>query len=223
LFAVRLAIHEIDIAMSLLRSDATLETDRLVLRRITRDDLPFYTRIHADPEVARYLAHGNPRSPDETAHWLDSILQAYDELELGQVAVTRKSDGALLGRCGCSELQTTTDAGPDGTFNSYYYPARAPEGVKHESQQELGYTFDRAAWGNGYAREAVRAMWNYLSARRPNLRIVSLIHPENARSIRLASTFGVKRVDRVNYVVGNAKRVYDRYVWPAGNSPSIDR
>ena len=205
--------------MSLLHADTTLETERLLLRRITRDDLPFYTRIHADPDVARYLAHGNPRSPEETEHWLASVMNAYRELELGQIAITRKSDGALLGRCGCSHLETAVDAKPDGAFLGYYYPARAPEGTKYVVQQELGYTLDRAAWGNGYAREAVRGMWNYLSSRRPNLRIVSLIHPDNARSVRLASSFGVKRVDRVNY----AGRIYDRYVWPTGNSPSIDR
>jgi RimJ/RimL family protein N-acetyltransferase len=205
--------------MSLLASDQTLDTERLLLRRITREDLPFYTRIHADPEVARYLAHGNPRSPDETLQWLESLLVAYRDLELGQIAVTRKSDGALLGRCGCSHLETPADPEPDGTYLGYYYPARAPDGVQHVVQHELGYTMDRAAWGQGYAREAVRAMWNYLSSRRPNLRIVSLIHPENARSIRLASSFGVTRVDRVNYV----GRIYDRYAWPAGNNPSTDR
>jgi len=32
-----------------------LESARLVLRRITPDDLPFYTRLHALPEVARHL------------------------------------------------------------------------------------------------------------------------------------------------------------------------
>jgi ribosomal-protein-alanine N-acetyltransferase len=205
--------------MSLLASDQTLETERLVLRRITRDDLPFYTRIHADPEVARYLAHGNPRTAEETEQWLTSVLNAYRELELGQIAITRRSDGALLGRCGCSHLETAVEAQPDGTFLGYYYPAHAPEGTAHVVQQELGYTLDRAAWGSGYAREAVRAMWNYLSARRPNLRIVSLIHPENVRSIRLASSFGVKRVDRIDYV----GRIYDRYAWPVGNKPSIER
>jgi RimJ/RimL family protein N-acetyltransferase len=203
--------------MSLLQSDTTLETERLILRRITRDDLPFYTRIHADPEVARYLAHGKPRTPEETEHWLDAMLNGYRELELGQLAVTRKSDGALLGRCGCSHLETTLEPEADGTFLSYYYPAHVAQGSRHLVQQELGYTFDRAQWGNGYAREAVRAMWNYIGAKRPGLKVVSLIHPDNTRSIRLASSFGAKRIDRVSYVVAGGLRVYDRYAWPAVN------
>lgn len=206
-------------AMSLLTADATIETERLVLRRITRDDFAFFARIHADPDVARYLAHGKPRLADETAHWFDTLLACYDELQLGQIAVTRKSDGALLGRTGVSHLETELAAQADGTRLGYYYPARAPRGVAHTAQQELGYTFDRAAWGNGYAREAVRGMWDYLSARRPDLRIVSLIHPDNARSIRLATAFGARLVDRIT----SWDRPFDRYAWPAGKSPSTDR
>jgi RimJ/RimL family protein N-acetyltransferase len=205
--------------MSLLESDQAIDTERLLLRRITRDDLPFYTRIHADPDVARYLAHGNPRSAEETEHWLDAVLDSYRDLSLGQIAITRKSDGALVGRCGVSYLETEETTQPDGTRIGYYYPTRAPASVKHVAEAELGYTLDSAAWGHGYATEAVRAMWGYLAAKRPDLRIVSLIHPANTRSIRLATPFGVTLVDRVKIW----DRDYDRYAWLAGKSPSIDR
>jgi RimJ/RimL family protein N-acetyltransferase len=205
--------------MSLLPSDDSIETERLLLRRITRDDLPFFARIHADPDVARYLAHGNPRSVEETNGWLDGLLGAYADLQLGQIAITRKSDGALVGRCGVSHLETEVDAQPDGTRLCYYYPTRAPAGTKHVAEQELGYTLDRASWGHGYATEAVAAMWKYLSTRRPESRVVSLIHPENTRSVRLARNFGVTLVDRVL----SWNRPFDRYAWPAGKSPSIDR
>lgn len=205
--------------MSLLASDDTIETERLVLRRITREDFSFYARIHADPDVARYLAHGNPRGPEETAHWFDALLACYDELQLGQIAVTRKSDGVLLGRTGVSHLETEIAVQPDGSRLGYYYPSRAPDGVAHTTEQELGYTFDRAAWGHGYAREAVRGMWDYITTRRPSLRVVSLIHPDNVRSIRLATSFGVRLVDRIM----SWDRPFDRYAWPAGKRPSTDR
>jgi ribosomal-protein-alanine N-acetyltransferase len=205
--------------MTLLSGDQTIETERLVLRRITRDDMPFYARIHADPDVARYLAHGNPRSRAETSDWLDAIVDSYRALELGQIAITRKSDGALVGRTGVSHLETERHARPDGTRLGYYFPHPAPAGADVITQAELGYTLDRAAWGNGYAREAVSGVWSYLRAKRPDLFVVSLIHPENARSIRLATTFGATIVDRIT----SWERPYDRYVWPTGNKPSIDR
>ena len=53
--------------MTLPHGTDRLESDRLVLRRLAPDDLPFFTRIHALPEVAQYLwEQGRPRSPAES-------------------------------------------------------------------------------------------------------------------------------------------------------------
>ena len=52
------------------------ESARLVLRRIAPDDLPFFPRIHALPEVAQYLyPEGRPRSPEESAACLQYTLE----------------------------------------------------------------------------------------------------------------------------------------------------
>src|SRR3989441_10822082 len=54
--------------MTLAHGTDRLESARLVLRRIAPDDLPFFPRIHALPEVAQYLyPEGRPRSPEESA------------------------------------------------------------------------------------------------------------------------------------------------------------
>lgn len=63
---------------------------RLVLRRITTDDLPFFTRLHALPEVAQHLyPGGRPRSAEQTAAFLQSIFESYERLALGYLAVLR--------------------------------------------------------------------------------------------------------------------------------------
>ena len=91
--------------MTLPHGTDRLESDRLVLRRIASDDLPFFTRIHALPEVAQYLyPGGRPRSPEETAAWLQATLASYEQLSLGYLAVLRWKDGALIGRCGVMSL-----------------------------------------------------------------------------------------------------------------------
>jgi RimJ/RimL family protein N-acetyltransferase len=195
--------------MTLLAADDRIATERLILRRITPDDAPFYARIHADPDVARFLAHGLPRTIDETRAWLETTFESYRELSLGQIAITRASDGALLGRCGLNHLETEVDPRADGTLLGYYYPARAPADTPHVAELELGYTLDRAAWGQGYAREAVRAIWEYTCSKWTAHRVVSLIHPDNARSISLATAFGATRVDRVVLW----ERPFDRYTW----------
>lgn len=205
--------------MTLVAGDDRIETERLLLRRISADDLPFYARIHANPDVARYLAHGRPRLLDETRAWLETTLESYRITGLGQLAITRKSDGALLGRCGLSYLETDPTPASDGTRSGYYYPTRAPAGVIPVVESELGYTLDQNAWGQGYAREAVHTIHQYAMKRRTAERIVSLIHADNARSRRLADRFSVTLVDRVTLW----ERPFDRYVWPSGNSPSMER
>jgi hypothetical protein len=80
--------------MTLAHGTDRLETARLVLRRIAPADLPFFSRIHALPEVAQHLWPGGlPRSPDQTATWLRSTLESYERLALGYLAVLRKEDG----------------------------------------------------------------------------------------------------------------------------------
>jgi len=91
--------------MTLAHGTDCLESARLVLRRVAPDDLPFFTRIHALPEVAEHLyPGGRPRSPEQTAGWLRYTLASYEQLALGYLAVLRKADGALIGRCGLMDL-----------------------------------------------------------------------------------------------------------------------
>jgi Acetyltransferase (GNAT) domain len=101
--------------MTLAHGTDRLEPARLVLRRIAPDDLPFFTRIHALPEVAQHLhPEGQPRSPEETAAWLQTTLASYEHLALGYLALLRKEDGApprrrtvtpeLIARCGLMDL-----------------------------------------------------------------------------------------------------------------------
>src|SRR5439155_1015180 len=70
--------HEGVFTMTLAHGTDRLESARLVLRRIAPEDLPFFTRIHALPEVAQYLwGQGRPRSPEETAAWLQATRATY--------------------------------------------------------------------------------------------------------------------------------------------------
>ena len=85
--------------MTLAHGTDRLESARLVLRRVTSNDLPFFTRLHALPDVGQLLyPGGRPRSPEETAARLKYALASYEQWALGYLAVLRKEDGALIGR-----------------------------------------------------------------------------------------------------------------------------
>jgi len=197
--------------MTLMHGTDRLESARLVLRRVAPDDLPFFTRIHALPEVARYLyPGGRPRSPEEVARWLQATLQSYEQLALGYLAVLRKEDGSLIGRCGLMELVVESTAPERGIRKGWFGDAQAPTDVALTFECELGYTFDPAAWGQGFATEAVRCVRDYA---RDVLRLsyaVSAILPQNARSRRVAERFGVRASGQMEAV----GLTFDRYIWP---------
>ncbi len=196
--------------MTLTRDTHRIESERLILRRIAPDDFEFFSQVHADPEVARYLAHGKPRSAEESLAWLRSVLRTYEDFELGQLAVVRKSDGMLIGRCGLSDLAVEANARATGVLRGWFQREDAPTDVELVFERELGYTFHRSSWGHGYASEAARCVFDYARDVLKLRRVISLIHPENVRSMRLAQRFGVQRED----VVEVLSRPLVRLAWP---------
>jgi [ribosomal protein S5]-alanine N-acetyltransferase len=200
--------------VTLARGTDRIESARLTLRRIDHGDFDFLVDLHADPEVARYLPHGRPRSSQESLAWLQSVLRSYQDLGLGQLAVVRKSDGMIIGRCGLSDLAVEARASVAAVPRGWYRRADAPAAVEVVSERELGYTFHRSSWGQGYASEAARCVSDYARDVLRLPRVVSLIHPENARSLRVAQRFGVRREDTVEVL----SRLYDRFAWPMAAS-----
>ena len=197
--------------MTLAPGTDRLESARLVLRRIAPGDLPFFTRIHALPEVAQNLyPGGRPRSPEETAAWLQYTLASSEQLALGYLAVLRTNDGALIGRCGLMDLVVEAAAPEHGIRRGWFGREEAPAGVPLTFETELGYTLDPAAWGQGFATEAARRVRDYA---RDVLRLpytISAILPQNARSRRVAERSGARATGQMD-VVG---LTWDRYVWP---------
>ena len=201
--------------MTLAHGTDRLESDRLVLRRVTPDDLPFYTRLHALPKVAEHLyPEGRPRSPEETKAWMEYTRASYEKLALGYLAVVRKADGALIGRCGLMDMVVESAKPEHGMRRGWFGRERAPAGVSLTFETELGYTLDPAVWGQGFATEAARCVRDYA---RDVLRLsyaVSAILRSNARSRRVAERGGARAAGQM-HVVGLA---WDRWVWPLATS-----
>jgi RimJ/RimL family protein N-acetyltransferase len=186
-----------------------IESARPVLRRVTPDDLSFFTRLHALPEVAQGLyPGGRPRSPEEVTRWLQATLASYERLALGHLAVMRKADGALIGRCGLTDLAVESAAPEHGIRRGWFGREAAPAGVALTFEYELGYTFDPIVWGQGFATEAACCVRDYA---RDVLRLsyaISAILSHNGRSRRVAERSGA-RADGQMEVVG---RTFDRYL-----------
>jgi ribosomal-protein-alanine N-acetyltransferase len=196
--------------MTLARGMERLETERLVLRRVTLADLPFYVRLHGMPAVARGLwLEGRPKTAEQTEAWLRSTLASYEALSLGYLAVVRKADGALIGRCGLMDMAVEA-AAPEGRLRlGWFGREEAPEGVALIFECELGYAFDPTVWGQGYAIEAARCVGDYARDGSALGYVVSAILPGNERSRRVAERAGA----RADGEMVAAEMVFERWVW----------
>jgi ribosomal-protein-alanine N-acetyltransferase len=173
-------------------------TKRLLLRPLHLGDADAMGRVFGDVEVMRY--GDGVKTPGWVrkwiAQWTDDL---YDRWGFGMWAVvenpgTVNSGGAVLGYCGLSR-----------------FPERCAPG-----ETELGYRLARAHWGRGFATEAGRAVRDYAFGTLRLPRLIALIDPQNAPSIRVADKIGF-RYDRDAMLEGydHPDRVYalDR---PAG-------
>ena len=160
-----------------------IETERLLLRLPVPGDAEQLLESLADPEVMRYIGRGETATLPDAIEQVDRMRRAWRADGFGRFVVVRRDDGAVIGRVGLLAWDPETWA----------------SGVRSEigpdAEIELGWTLARRAWGHGYATEAARAARDWTLAEvRPN-RVISLIHPDNERSKRVATKIG-QRFDR---------------------------
>ncbi len=136
----------------------TLETGRLLLRPPMKSDLEPWAALLADPVASQFL--GGPQ--DLSGAWRNLALMtgAWIIGGFSNFSVLEKSTGRWIGR-----------AGP-------WQPEGWPD-------PEIGWAFDRSAWGSGYATEAVSKCMDWAFEQLGWTEVVHLI-PANSASIALA-------------------------------------
>ncbi|PYQ62926.1 MAG: GNAT family N-acetyltransferase [Acidobacteria bacterium] len=157
-----------------------LETERLRLRAFRLGDFEGYAAMCGDPEVARYLTTRFDR--EQAWRHLAFLIGHWVLRGFGMWAVEEKATGAFVGRIGFAE--------PEG------WPGF-----------ELAWTLARPFWGRGYATEGARAALAHAFTVLKKDRVVSLIHPENQASLRLAERLGERLEGRVE-ILGREHLVY---------------
>jgi len=127
-------------------------------------------------------------------------LASYERLALGYLAVLRKDDGALIGRCGLMDMVVESVEPEQGMRRGWFGREEAPDDVELTFECGLGYTFDSAVWGRGYATEAACCVRDYARDVLGLSYVVSAILPQNARSRRVAARSGARAEGQMNVV-----------------------
>lgn len=159
-----------------------LETEHLRLRMFHQDDfLPYHT-LCCDPEVVQFLGEGKPLSRLEAWRHLAIFLGSWQLRGYGMWALEEKATGQFIGRAG------------------YIHPEGWP-GI------ELGWVLARSYWGRGLATEAARAALHHGFHSFHFTHVISLIHPDNHRSLSVAERLGESR-EGVTEIFGRPALTY---------------
>ena len=149
------------------RAPATIETERLVLRRpLTDDARTMFVRYASDPAVTRFLGWRPHTSVQDTKLLLACCDAEWAQFGVGCYLIQSREDGELLG--------------------SVSLRLFSPQ------QAATGYLLARDAWGRGYATEALRAMRS-LALRLGVLRLSAICHPDHRASWRVLQKCGFVR------------------------------
>jgi RimJ/RimL family protein N-acetyltransferase len=163
------------------------ETERLVIRPLSLDDVPALTEILSDPEVLKHSVRGVCDGA-ATRKFIEWCLDCYDSHGVGPWALIDKKDSALIGFCGVG-----------------------PEMVADVEEINLGYRLATRYWNRGLASEAAKAVLNYAFGRKLFNSVVVIIEPEHVASLRVAEKAGFSRFDALEFH-GRPVRLY-RLAW----------
>lgn len=156
-----------------------IETNRLLIRPYTIEDMHFLESLVSDPQVVRFIGNGKPRTKEGARLFFNWNLSHMKEDQLfGLQVLVEKTSGDLIGHAGL-----------------------VPQEVDGVTEIEVGYWIAPAYWGMGFATEAAAAFRDIAFERLNEDRIIALIYPDNIASCRVAEKLGMhiwKEIERHN-------------------------
>lgn len=142
------------------------ESERLVFSTWTPDQIDDVFNLHKDIEVSRYLS-GREETMEDAQRRMDEWADHYAKYGFCKFRLTRKSDGAFVGRAGF---------GVHGT----------------EATPELGYAILKSEWRKGYASEAATAIRDWLFRETDHDFCWGFAYSANTPSIKILRSIGME-------------------------------
>lgn len=142
-----------------------LETERLILRKWTRDDSGALLEILRDPQVARFIADGKPFTMEKVKGflaWAETFERANG---FCRWKVIEKASGEIIGSAGFARIDETGEI-------------------------ELGFLLAQNAWGKGFATEITRACAGYGFKKLGFREIIAMTDKENTASQKVLEKIG---------------------------------
>ena len=145
----------------------TLETERMILRKLRMEDVPDVYAYASVPEVAEHVAWDTHTSIDDSKTFVSSVIEQYNNGLVSTWGIVEKQSGRVIGTCGF-----------------VYW------NIDH-ARSEIGYAIGREYWGKGMMTEAARAMLEFGFRRMELNRIEARCEVPNIGSARVMEKIGM--------------------------------
>lgn len=158
------------------------ETQRLEMLKVSIDDIDLLYQLTGDKEVMKYF----PKilSYHETKQMIKKILDHYEKYGHCYWKVLLKPKQAFVGIAGLLHQE-----------------------IDDRVETEISYRIRPEYWNNGYATEAAQACKEYGEATLRKKGLISIIHPLNKASKRVAQKLGAK-ISKSVLFMGEEHEVY---------------
>ncbi|SDX83861.1 GNAT family N-acetyltransferase [Flavobacterium degerlachei] len=152
----------------------TIETERLILRKLIPSDDEGMFLLDSNPNVHRYLGNKPVTSIEESREYINNILIQYIQNGVGRFAVILKETNEFIGWAG---LKFITE--PVNERLNFY---------------DIGYRFIEDYWGKGYAQEAAKAWLDYGFNQLKIQKICAYADIENKGSRKILEKIGLQHI-----------------------------
>lgn len=160
-----------------------IETDRLILRNLTTDDLADLHEILSDPESMKH--YPKPFDLDKSKSWIALNIDNYAKYGFGLWAVVLKSGNQFIGDCGITM-----------------------QNIKGNLVPEIGYHINKQFTNKGYATEAARACVKYAFEVLKFDKVYSYMKYTNIPSQRVAEKNGMRFIAEIEDDKNEKTRIY---------------
>jgi RimJ/RimL family protein N-acetyltransferase len=150
------------------QSDAVLETERLILRKMSAGDHQNVKEMLSSPDTTADCEHMYP-TKREITEWIVRQINRYSRETAGYFIAIDRETGKIVGQTGLM-------------WND----------IKGRRCLEVGYILKKEHWGKGYASEGAAACIEYGFELFGVNKIYAVIRPENARAAAVAERIGMK-------------------------------
>jgi RimJ/RimL family protein N-acetyltransferase len=159
-----------------------LETERLVLRRLSADDAEFVLKLLNEPSFLSFIGDRGVRNLEDARQYiLNRLVASYERNGFGLYLVQLKENGVPIGISGLVKRDALPDA-------------------------DIGFAFLPAYWSKGYAVESAAAVMTYARETLGLSRILAITSPDNEASAKLLGKIGL-RFERVIRLSEDAQEV----------------